>query len=145
MAHQLPEKPDVGHDEGKEVEDTDAELGDVETEAKGWKYKQISLLGGFKLPCYASPMVQMLLVATTCFLYGIPWSRPEKYRSLTVRRCPGMFNALTGLGGGGQVNADIANNANIALYAVTSVVSFFGGTICNVIGPRVALAIGGTG
>lgn len=64
---------------------------------------------------------------------------------LTLYRCPGMFNALTGLGGGGQVNADIANNANIALYAVTSVVSFFGGTICNVIGPRVALAFGGTG
>ncbi|KAM0719509.1 hypothetical protein Q7P37_003638 [Cladosporium fusiforme] len=127
MSDQIPEKPDIGHDEGKEVEDTDAELGDVESRVKAWKYRQISLWGGVKLPCYASPIVQMLLVATTCFL------------------CPGMFNALTGLGGGGQVNADIANNANIALYAVTSVVSFFGGTICNVIGPRVALAFGGTG
>lgn len=68
---QLPEKPKSLQNESKE-DDTDAELGVVESEAKGWKYKRIRLWRGLELPCYASPMVQMLLVATTCFLYGAP-------------------------------------------------------------------------
>jgi hypothetical protein len=44
------------------------------------------------LPWYASPKFQLGMVAFVCFL------------------CPGMFNALGGLGGGGKADATLADN-----------------------------------
>ena len=41
--------------------------------------------------------------------------------------CPGMFNSLTGLGGGGQVNTKDQANANAALYATFAFFGFFSG------------------
>lgn len=58
---------------------------------RGWKYKQFSI-GGYKLPWYASPSVQLGMVAFVCFM------------------CPGMFNALGGLGGGGKVDPTLVDN-----------------------------------
>lgn len=69
----------------------------------GWKYKSLKL-GSLELPWYASPPVQLVLVAFVCFL------------------CPGMFNAVSGMGGGGQVNANAADKANTALYSTFAVV-----------------------
>jgi hypothetical protein len=46
----------------------------------GWMYKRFKILS-FELPWYASPPAQLLVVAIVCFL------------------CPGMFNALNGMGG----------------------------------------------
>ncbi|WJZ83705.1 hypothetical protein VitviT2T_003364 [Vitis vinifera] len=43
---------------------------------------------------YNSPLVQVCLIGLVCFC------------------CPGMFNALSGMRGGGQVDATAANNAN---------------------------------
>lgn len=57
----------------------------------GWKYKRFSLFG-FQFPWYASPKVQLLMVSFVCFM------------------CPGMFNALGGLGGGGKINPTLADN-----------------------------------
>lgn len=65
----------------------------------------------FGLPPYASPPIQLLVVSLVCFL------------------CPGMFNALGGMGGGGQVDAKAANDANTALYSTFAVFGFFAGTI----------------
>jgi len=56
--------------------------------------------------------------------------------------CPGMFNALTGLGGGGQVNTKDQANANAALYATFAFFGFFSGTINNILGPRLTLLLG---
>jgi hypothetical protein len=56
--------------------------GEHSTELRGWKYKQIKI-GPWTTPYYASPQVQLVVVAFVCFM------------------CPGMFNALTGMGGGG--------------------------------------------
>lgn len=53
----------------------------------GWMYKRHG-----KLAWYASPSVQLGLVAFVCFL------------------CPGMFNALGGLGGGGKADPTTADN-----------------------------------
>lgn len=39
-----------------------------------------------------------------------------------------MFNAVNGLGGGGQVDADPANKGNIALNCTFAITSFFSGT-----------------
>jgi len=69
----------------------------------GWKYHQIKI-GRWKLPHYASPPVQLGLIAIVCFL------------------CPGMFNALSGMGGGGQVDPHAADKANTALYSTFAVV-----------------------
>jgi MFS family permease len=92
---------------------------------EGWMYK------GFKLGktevWYASPIVQLLMVAMVCFL------------------CPGMFNALGGLGGGGQVDATAQNDANTALYSTFAVVGFFSGTLANMLGVKATLSFGGLG
>lgn len=90
---------------------------------EGFKYKRVL---GF-LPWYASPKFQLCMVALVCFL------------------CPGMFNALGGLGGGGKVDATLADNMNTALYSTFAVFGFFGGTFVNKMGIKVTLAFGGIG
>jgi len=57
----------------------------------------------------------------------------------------GMFNALNGLGGGGQLTTTASNGSNTALYATFSVVGFFAGTITNTLGVKIALSFGGLG
>ncbi|KAH8712033.1 hypothetical protein GQ44DRAFT_812858 [Phaeosphaeriaceae sp. PMI808] len=78
-------------------------------------------------PRYADPSVQVTLVAFVSFL------------------CPGMWNALNGLGGGGLVDAKPANNANVALYSTFAVVGFFAGIATNKLGIRATLSLGGFG
>lgn len=73
---------------------------------------------------YNSPLVQVILIGFVCFC------------------CPGMFNALSGMGGGGQVDPTAANNANTALYTTFSVFGVLGGGIYNIFGPRLTLAAG---
>lgn len=46
----------------------------------------------FGLPWYASPKTQLIMVAFVCFC------------------CPGMFNALSGLGGGGKTDPTLADH-----------------------------------
>lgn len=60
---------------------------------------------------------------------------------LTLR----MFNALSGIGGGGQVNADASDKGAVALYSTFAVFGFFGGTINNKLGSKLTLAIGSLG
>ncbi|QDS75425.1 hypothetical protein FKW77_003689 [Venturia effusa] len=93
---------------------------------RSWKYRQLGI-GSYKFPYYASPQVQLVIVAFVCFL------------------CPGMFNALSGLGGAGNLDPKPADDANMALYATFSVIGFFAGTFTNKIGIKLALAFGGTG
>ncbi|PVH97452.1 MFS general substrate transporter [Periconia macrospinosa] len=94
----------------------------------GWRYKSLKF-GPITLPWYASPEAQLILVSFVCFL------------------CPGMFNALNGLGGAGQIekNAYASNTSNCALYATFAVVGFFAGTVTNTMGIRFALSFGGLG
>ncbi|OMO64144.1 Ion channel regulatory protein, UNC-93 [Corchorus capsularis] len=73
---------------------------------------------------YNSPLVQVCLIGLVCFC------------------CPGMFNALSGLGGGGQVDDTAANNANTALYTTFAIFGILGGGIYNIFGPKVTLAMG---
>ena len=92
----------------------------------GWKYKRYQF-GPVKIPNYASPPFQLTLVAFVCFM------------------CPGMFNAVNGLGGGGQFDAKTADNSNVALYSTFSVVGFFAGTIANRLGIKWTLSLAGLG
>ena len=92
----------------------------------GWKYRAFKF-GSLPPIWYGSPEVQLVVVAMVCFLG------------------PGMWNALSGMGGGGQVNHRVADDANSALYSTFAVVGFFAGTIANVLGIRYTLAFGGLG
>jgi hypothetical protein len=60
---------------------------------------------------YYHPITQVSMLGLVCFM------------------CPGLFNALTGLGGGGQVDPTINAKANTALYATFAVGAFFSGQI----------------
>ncbi|KAF4507079.1 hypothetical protein G6O67_005754 [Ophiocordyceps sinensis] len=91
----------------------------------GFMYRPFRIFGSELW--YASPKVQLFMVSIVCFL------------------CPGMYNSLTGLGGGGQVNTAVQDHANIALYSTFAVVGFFAGTFANRLGLRLTLSIGGLG
>lgn len=56
--------------------------------------------------------------------------------------CPGLFNALNGLGAAGSNDPKYANQANTALYACFAVFGYFGGAFFNVFGNRVLLCAG---
>jgi len=53
-----------------------------------------------------------------------------------------MYSALNGLGGGGQADHTVADNANTALYACFAVFGVLGGAIHNLLGPRTTLFLG---
>ncbi|KAK2390912.1 UNC93 protein [Trifolium repens] len=73
---------------------------------------------------YNSPLSQIILIGLVCFC------------------CPGMFNALSGMGGGGQVNSTASNNALTALYTTFAVFGILGGGIYNILGPHLTLFAG---
>ena len=58
---------------------------------------------------YYHPVVQVVMLGFVCFMV------------------PGLFNALNGLGGGGQVNPSTSANANAAVYATFAGMAFFAG------------------
>lgn len=70
---------------------------------------------------YNSPLVQILIIGFVCFC------------------CPGMFNALSGMGGGGQVDPTASNNSLTALYTSFAVFGILGGGIYNILGPHLTL------
>lgn len=76
---------------------------------------------------YFHPTIQVVLLGFVCFM------------------CPGMFNALSGLGGGGQVNTATQANATSAVYATFAFFGFFSGTVSNVLGARLTLMLGTLG
>lgn len=116
-----PEKNNYSAQEDPETAMDHAVVG------KPWMYKPMFKIGKWESPWFASPETQLVLVSFVCFL------------------CPGMYNAVSGLGGGGQVNPTDVNNSNTALYSTFAVVGFFAGSIANRIGLRLTLSIGGFG
>ncbi|KAJ7959479.1 UNC93-like protein [Quillaja saponaria] len=73
---------------------------------------------------YNSPLVQIILIGLVCFC------------------CPGMFNALSGMGGGGQVDHTASNNSLTALYTTFAIFGILGGGIYNILGPHLTLVCG---
>ena len=71
-------------------DDSFEETGDVVV-PDTWKYRARKI-GPVTIPWYASPKVQLGMVALVCFL------------------CPGMFNALGATGGGGKADPTTADN-----------------------------------
>ncbi|CUM64906.1 uncharacterized protein PRCAT00002524001 [Priceomyces carsonii] len=76
--------------------------------------------------CIRSPWGQVCVIAFVCFC------------------CPGMYNALTGMGGSGQVDPTAAANASVALLSVGAVTGvFLAGPLVSLIGPRNSIMMGG--
>ncbi|KAF9088291.1 hypothetical protein BGX23_007508 [Mortierella sp. AD031] len=65
-----------------------------------------------------SPLMQIIAVGVICFC------------------CPGMFNALNSLGGGGQVDSKIGQNANVAIYTCFALFGLLAGAVHNKLGPK---------
>jgi hypothetical protein len=59
------------------------------------------------------PYTQVVLLGFVCFM------------------CPGLFNALNGLGAAGQVDGTTSANANSTLYATFALAAFFAGSLCH--------------
>jgi MFS family permease len=76
---------------------------------------------------YYHPLTQVSMLGFVCFM------------------CPGLFNALNGLGAGGQVDSTTSANSNAALYATFAFAAFFAGSINNKLGSRLTLLLGTTG
>ncbi|KDR68675.1 hypothetical protein GALMADRAFT_215550 [Galerina marginata CBS 339.88] len=85
---------------------------------------------------YYHPITQIVMLGFVCFMGPEFWAKG----SFT-----GLFNALTGLGGGGQVDATTGANANAALYSTFAAGAFFSGSINNKLGSRLTLLLGTTG
>lgn len=105
--------------------DSTGEEGNIDSDYDPAKWYNKKPFG--KLFPFSSGLSQILMVSFVCFL------------------CPGMFNALSGMGGAGLSSATLSNKANIALYSCFATVGFFSGTIVNTFGVRWSLAFGGTG
>jgi MFS family permease len=76
---------------------------------------------------YSHPATQVSMLGLVCFM------------------CPGLFNALSGIGGGGQIDETTGANANVALYSTFSVMAFFAGSVNNKLGARLTLQLGSLG
>ncbi|KIW75874.1 hypothetical protein Z517_10619 [Fonsecaea pedrosoi CBS 271.37] len=75
---------------------------------------------------YAHPWTQIMLISLICFC------------------CPGMYNALGGLGGSGQVDPTVAANATVALLSATAGTALFiVGPLFSYTGPRICFLLGG--
>jgi hypothetical protein len=75
---------------------------------------------------YTHPWFQVSLIGFICFCL------------------PGIYNALSGIGGSGQVDSTVAANASVALLAATAVTALFiVGPIFKIIGPMWSLIVGG--
>ncbi|KAI8064763.1 major facilitator superfamily domain-containing protein [Gongronella butleri] len=78
---------------------------------------------------YYSPLVQVTFLGLVCLC------------------CPGIFNALSGLGAGGSMssNVSLTDSANGALYGCFCIVGFFAGSIVNKLGIRPCLTVSSLG
>ena len=76
---------------------------------------------------YNAPLFQVAMVGLVFFM------------------CPGMLNALQGIGGGGQMDTHTSSSSSIAIYSTFAVGSVLAGTIVNKIGTKPALITGTLG
>ncbi|CAO3653907.1 unnamed protein product [Mucor hiemalis] len=70
---------------------------------------------------YNSPVFQVFLVGMICFC------------------CPGMFNALSGIGGGGKSSTKAATDGGTALSVTFTLCSLIGAPVYNIFGHRVLI------
>ncbi|RDA95782.1 hypothetical protein CP533_5175 [Ophiocordyceps camponoti-saundersi (nom. inval.)] len=98
------------------IQHVDSELGGINRTGSTSTLVQI----------YSLPWTQILLISFICFCL------------------PGMYNALAGLGGCGQVDSSVAANATVAMLSTMAITSLFiAGPLFAWAGPRLSLMAGG--
>ncbi|GAB1192963.1 hypothetical protein APSETT444_002164 [Aspergillus pseudonomiae] len=76
-------------------------------------------------------------------IYHDPWFQVSLISFISFCN-PGMYNALTGMGGSGQVDGTVAANSNVATHACTAGAALvLVGAFYKYLGPRLSLLIGG--
>ncbi|EXJ77552.1 hypothetical protein A1O3_09779 [Capronia epimyces CBS 606.96] len=76
-------------------------------------------------------------------LYHEPWCQVGLISLISFCN-PGMYNALTGMGGSGQVDSTVAANSNVATHAATAGAALvLVGAFYKYLGPRLSLLLGG--
>ena len=77
---------------------------------------------------YYHPITQVSMLSFVCFMCpGITRGRIIHFLRPFHLILLGLFNALTGLGGGGQVDPTTNAKANSTVYATFAVAAFFSG------------------
>lgn len=117
---------DVAETRNADVNEATGHILEARVDKSKW-YNRGLRIGKWQCQPYSSSFVQMIMVSFVFFL------------------CPGMFNALTGLGGGGQMDGTVQANGNVALYATFATIGFFAGTIANKLGVQATLTMGAFG
>lgn len=83
------------------------------------------------------------------YLFLLPWRKAFLFLNIDpidsyAKWLLQMYNALSGLGGSGQVDPTVAANATVALLSATAGTALFiVGPIFERVGPRVCLLLGG--
>ncbi|KAJ5814817.1 hypothetical protein N7474_006594 [Penicillium riverlandense] len=119
-------------DRASEIIRTKDNENDRDSEASGQEQERFPVpqpykLGSLRIPNYRSPYTQVCLAGLTTFL------------------AVGFFGVLAGLGGAGQVNPIIADDANIILYSMFAGVALLSGPIITYFGPKKCVSLGGIG
>jgi hypothetical protein len=79
---------------------------------------------------YYHPITQVSMLGLVCFMCpGMTHGSKYILDVLFMLFFVGLFNALTGLGAGGQVDPTTSAKANTALYATFALGAFFSGYI----------------
>lgn len=126
--HQIsPPKPHTDH--AMDNDKTTPEVAPTETPPSPSAAEQgdvVSTPRNKLMKVYANNWSQIILISFICFC------------------CPGMYNALTGLGGSGQVDSTVAANANVALLSCTAGTALFiGAPLFWKLGPKILFLLGG--
>ncbi|EFY92985.1 hypothetical protein J3458_004962 [Metarhizium acridum] len=89
-------------------------------------------------------MVNLATLQFGGFRYNSPWTQVSIVGFVAFCSV-GMFSAISNLGAGGTQDVQLSDIANSVLYGMFFLGGFFGGSINNILGPRLTMSIGTTG
>ncbi|KAG5984644.1 hypothetical protein E4U55_003865 [Claviceps digitariae] len=89
-------------------------------------------------------MVQLSQLQIVGCRYNSPWTQVSIVGFVAFCSV-GMFGAISNLGAGGIDDVQLSDVANSVLYGTFFCGGFFGGSINNILGPRLTMSLGATG
>ncbi|SPO01430.1 related to HOL1 protein [Cephalotrichum gorgonifer] len=89
-------------------------------------------------------MVELANIQIGRFRYNSPWTQVTLVGFVAFCSV-GIFSALGYMGAGGMQDVQLSMITNAALYSAFFFMGFFGGSINNILGPRLTMSIGVTG
>ncbi|KAG6003375.1 hypothetical protein E4U21_002091 [Claviceps maximensis] len=89
-------------------------------------------------------MVQLAHLHMVGCRYNSPWAQVSIVGFVALCSV-GMFSAVSNLGAGGIDDVQLSDVANSVLYGAFFLGGFFGGSINNILGPRLTMSLGTTG